>query len=219
MAITLADSWAKYDRAMEHFETLALESEEYLRGAQVSAVVTTDGGVASPSFEVDTPPPARLGTIAGDIAHNLRSALDVAAWQLAIDHDEAAARRRHTLVQFPLTGDPEGFKGHKALAFFSPAACRVVEALQPYQRSTEALGWLREISNSDKHRLATFSFAGMPAVPAGREVGVQGFGSLEIRFGTDEGHLGLFGVRAIAAAVAAALQVLEDNFAQSGVTT
>jgi hypothetical protein len=194
MAVNLADSWAKHERAMEHLGTLAIETDDYLHNVQVSAVVeSTAGGVVEGEFEVDGQPAPRLGTIVGDVVHNLRSALDVAAWQLAIDHDETEARRRPHLVQFPLARDVAGFTAHNALPFFSEDARRVLESLQPYQRSNEALGWLRELSNSDKHRVATFSFAGMSKMPTGAEVGVSGFGGLEVRFGGEDGHLGVFG--------------------------
>jgi hypothetical protein len=213
LGINLADSWAKHQRAMEHLGLLAIETDRYLRSVQVSAVVaTTEGGGIENQFEVDAQPPPRLGTIIGDIVHNLRSALDVAAWQLAIDHNEDAARKKHWRVQFPLAENPEAFKKHKALPFFSADARRALERLQPYHRSNEALGWLRELSNSDKHRVATFSFAGMPRMSAGAEVGVTGFGDLEVRFGGEEGHLGLFGVQAIAVTVEFALRNLEEQF-------
>jgi hypothetical protein len=97
---------------------------------------------------------------------------------------------------------------NSALAFFSESARVVIERLQPYQASMEALGWLRDLSNADKHRLATFSFTGLTESPAG-EVGVRKFSNLHVRFGTDEGHLGLMAIQAIAVSVEAALQEIE----------
>jgi len=172
VTIILICSWAKHERAMEHYATLAVESEAYLQQVQFSAEVVTmpDGGVET-QFYAEPPPPPRLGTIVGDVVHNLRSALDVAAWQLAIDHDEAKARDNQMRIQFPLTRNPAKFKKHKALPFFSEDARRVLERLQPYQPSHEALGWLRDLSNADKHRLTTFAFPGMTTVPDVEEVG------------------------------------------------
>jgi hypothetical protein len=213
MTVTLLGSWAKHERAMEHYATLAVESEAYLRQVQFSAeVATTPEGGAEPQFYAEPQPPPRLGTIVGDVVHNLRSALDVAAWQLAIDHDEAKARGDQLRIQFPLTRNAEKFKKHKALPFFSEDARLLLERLQPYQPSNQTLGWLRDLSNADKHRLATFAFPGMTAVPGVEEAGVEGFSNVHVRFGTDQGHLGLIGIRAIAAAVESALQELDENF-------
>ena len=111
MTVTLLGSWAKHEQAMEHYATLAVESEAYLRQVQFSAeVVTTPEGGVEPQFYAEPQPPSRLGTIVGDVVHNLRSALDVAAWQLAIDHDEAKARDDQLRIQFPLTRNPEEFQ-------------------------------------------------------------------------------------------------------------
>jgi hypothetical protein len=74
----------------------------------------------------------------------------------------------------------------------------------------EALGWLRDLSNADKHRVATFSFTGLIERPA-KDVGVRNFSNLHLRFATDEGHLGLMGVQAIAISVEAALREIESN--------
>jgi hypothetical protein len=97
MPFTLEDSWTKLARGKEHIGTLARECDEYLgAGPAFTANVYYDpeAGTVQPQFVGDPPPPPRIGTIVGDVAHNLRSALDVAAWQLAIAHDEDAARKR-----------------------------------------------------------------------------------------------------------------------------
>ncbi len=177
MLFTLEDSWSKLARGIEHLETLARECDEYLRaGPAFTAKVLYDpeAGTLEPQFSANPPPPRRIGTIVGDVAHNLRSALDVAAWQLAIARDEDAARKRRHLITFPLAERPARFEDHRALPFFTESARLVIERLQPYQTSMEALGWLRDLSNSDKHRIATYSFTGLNAAPTG-VVGVTVF--------------------------------------------
>jgi hypothetical protein len=64
----------------------------------------SDTGSIETRFLGKPSPPPRIGAIVGDVVHNLRSALDVAAWRLAIVHDEAAARKERNQVSFPLTG-------------------------------------------------------------------------------------------------------------------
>jgi hypothetical protein len=75
----------------------------------------------------------------------------------------------------------------------------------------EALGRLRDLSNADKHRVATFSFTRLTESPAA-DVGVTKFSNLHMRFGTDEGHLGVMAIQAIAASVEAALQDIEAGY-------
>jgi len=74
----------------------------------------------------------------------------------------------------------------------------------------EALGWLQRLSNSDKHRVTPFSFTGLSQV-ATPDVGVSAFANARILFGTDEGHLGLTGVQAIAVTVESAIHELEHE--------
>jgi hypothetical protein len=118
------------------------------------------------------------------------------------------------LVTFPLTKTGEAFLRHRALAFFSEQASALIESLQPYQPSMEALGWLRDLSNADKHRLATISFTAVAEDPS-VEAGTKAFSNLHVRFGTDEGHFGLMAVQAIAVTVEAAVQQIEALCADS----
>jgi hypothetical protein len=208
---SLADSWTKHARALEHLASLVGVCDTFLDTAVFSAEVKPgpEPGTVEPEFYAEPPPPARLGAIVGDVAHNLRSALDVAAWHLALVNDAAAARRRPNAVSFPITDDPDGFHGHRALPFFNETARRAAEGLQPYHHSNEALGWLRDTSNSDKHRIATYSFTGLTPSPI-REVGIRGYSHPQILFGTDEGRIGITGLAAIASAVESALVELDE---------
>jgi hypothetical protein len=74
----------------------------------------------------------------------------------------------------------------------------------------DALGWLRALSNSDKHRIATFSFMEINAETTG-EAGVMRFSSPHVLFGSEQGRIGIAGLYAIASAVEAALGELEEN--------
>ncbi len=78
----------------------------------------------------------------------------------------------------------------------------------------EAVGWLKDLSNADKHRVATFSFTGLAVEPV-PEVGVGKFSALHLLFGTDEGHLGFMGIQAIFVTVETALQEIESAVADS----
>jgi hypothetical protein len=169
MCITLDDSWTKLrSRKGAPCRAAALSQScgDYLDTEPeitVEMYNDPDTGSVETRFLGEPSPPTRIGAIVGDVVHNLRSALDVAGWQLAIANDEAAARKGRNQVSFPLTGCAEEFKRpHRALKFFSEPAREVIERLQPYQPSMEALGWLRDLFNADKHRVATFRSRGLP---------------------------------------------------------
>jgi hypothetical protein len=200
---TLEDSWTKHARGVEHLHALVAECDAYLGGAPAFSAEwfhEAEADTVGVQFRPEPPPSLRLGAIVGDIAHNLRSALDVAAWQLALAKDEEAARRQPYEIAFPLAETPERFRSHKVLPFVSDQALQVIERLQPYQPSMEALGSLRALSNSDKHRIATFSFMGINAETTG-EAGVTRFSSPHVLFGSEQGRVGITGLYAMASAV------------------
>jgi hypothetical protein len=218
MSVTLDDSWTKLARGREHLAALSQACGEYLdTGPEITVegYNDPDTGSVETRFIGEPSPPTRIGAIVGDVVNNLRSALDVAAWQLAIANDAAAARKERNRVSFPLTDCAEEFKKpHRALKFFSEPGREVIERLQPYQPSMAALGSLRALSNADKHRLATFSFTGLALQPVPK-VGLKKFPALHLLFGTDEGHLGFMGIQAIFVTVGAALQEIESSVAVS----
>jgi hypothetical protein len=109
-----------------------------------------------------TPPPLYLGLILGEMIHDLRSALDQLAWQLAISHAGEATLsdpRIGNLIVFPITDTPERFRNHKAAPYFDQQALQLMESRQPYQNAeshlVNPLAIVREWSNDDKHRVLT----------------------------------------------------------------
>ncbi len=163
----VGDAWIKHNRALTHMKALTTESLEFLQGEprpyHISVEFETEAKCHVARFVPVRQPDPQLGAIVGDIAHNLRSALDVTAWQLAIEHDAKAAKANRRLVTFPITTDERQFIRHDLLPYISDRALAVIESLQPYERADrghlEALGWLSRVSNADKHRIATGSFA------------------------------------------------------------
>src|SRR5438552_3478733 len=101
------------------------------------------------------PPSPWIGVVVGDVAHNLRSALDHLAWQLAtLDGDPPEPDK----VQFPIfSEEPKSFLDHPCLSGMRPEHRAVLEDLQPYkagdgsgQTPLELLAWIK---NTDKHLL------------------------------------------------------------------
>jgi hypothetical protein len=103
--------------------------------------------------------PASFGLFVGDFAHNLRSALDHLAWQLALLTTKTPGDR----TEFPIfEKEPEkGFltaEGVKRrIGDIPDEAQRLIEALQPYHRPEGAqrdpLWQLHRLDVIDKHRL------------------------------------------------------------------
>jgi hypothetical protein len=95
---------------------------------------------------------------ASDIVHSLRSSLDNLAYSLAVKHSGAAALVGNTQVQFPVCDTPECWAAEKPkrLSLLSQAAQTEIERLQPCNRIDKSLrsglSFLRELSNTDKHR-------------------------------------------------------------------
>jgi hypothetical protein len=101
------------------------------------------------------PPPMDLAVVLGDVTHNLRSALDHIAWQLAL---------LHTAEPIPATAFPilldtssKNVDRWKTLTKdILPDAKRVIEAVQPYHRGDAAKYdglWIPHLLwNEDKHR-------------------------------------------------------------------
>jgi len=106
-------------------------------------------------------PPDELGLIAGDCLHNLRSALDNLAFELAVAYTgEALSKSIAGDSGFPIFRDnnPQSAKKLKRMIRgVHPSAQEIIEGLQPYHSGmaywSKPLWILRELSNSDKHRL------------------------------------------------------------------
>ena len=94
----------------------------------------------------------------GDIAQNLRSALDHVVWQLVLANG-GTPKPGGGGTQFPILAEETR---HGSLAVrtvaggVSPAALKIIEAAQPYSTAADRYGSapaiVRHISNTDKHR-------------------------------------------------------------------
>jgi hypothetical protein len=177
---SLKGCWTKIRRAEEHRDSLnehILTTFEDTRN-RATMRADLDGETGYHILSLQTVPDLsalqeKVSVCVGDIIHNLRSALDHLAWQLACaftDGNPSQSRR----IQFPIEDDPKTFKtrcgklqDHGAwLAEIDPAHRAVIEEFQPYrgwaspsQRwfacDGHELALLRDLSNIDKHRMLT----------------------------------------------------------------
>jgi hypothetical protein len=185
----LRDAWIKHARALDHIQALNRACGSLLwdepRPYRIAVEFEADAECHVARFLELRAPDHELGSIVGDIAHNLRSALHVLAWQLALRHDRKAAKANRRLVTFPLCRSEKAFERHDALPFFSPDALAIIERLQPYdrlnRRHLETLRLLGNLANADKHRLPSGRFASIDfgdigyRADRGRVVSVEDF--------------------------------------------
>lgn len=169
MADPMRDAWVKHERALTHIQELNAACGELVaaepRPYRLTVAFEADADCHVVRFLELRAPDRQLGAMVGDVAHNLRSALDAAAWQLAIRHDRKAAKASRRQVAFPLSRGEKAFRRHDALQFFDEPALTAIERLQPYdrpgRRHVEALRLLAALSDADRHRVVDSCFASL----------------------------------------------------------
>jgi len=169
--------WLKIIRAKEHIDFFYGEIEMFwLTKPEPYAFIPEDDTKNSEKvfrFKVNREPPIGWSIIVGDIAFNLRSALDHLAWQLA----RLTTQKPYSRTEFPIFDSTDDFKksGIPKMRNIPPKAQQVIETLQPYHRGDWAdvdhLWLLHEINRIDKHREITpcfgesiVKYSGMPGI-------------------------------------------------------
>jgi hypothetical protein len=159
----------KLDRADDHLNALYEEFASVLdaHGAGFFAPVEFDaqtGWHVSKVGEFGEAGP-RISILAGEVAHQLRSALDHLAWQLV----EANQQTLNEHTAFPVRRAP--FSNGRSfvrtttrggtLQGVPPAAARLIEEAQPYHAAHPERHWLAVLDGlwqADKHRLLLTSY-------------------------------------------------------------
>lgn len=179
----MAESWRlKLDRADKHLREFQIAIGEYVRRSPYDAVRVVGGGDCrkhvgydcggSWSLRITEQPDPMLAVVAGDVIHNVRSALDHIAVALA-------PRERRYKASFPIEtrniwakkgrryidSDPQSRKRWRSSTQgMAPGAIAILKRLQPYQESTPdkaALALLSRLENADKHRQLTILTMGL----------------------------------------------------------
>lgn len=164
----LDGSRAKVQRAKEHFQDLIAEASAFrnLNPYGVARDDNLDTGEQVWRARVSRSIPPELTLIVGDVIHNLRAALDFAAWQLEIANGRTPSRT----TQFPIwnrgAADPTtiaAIREHQArrerqLRAFGEPAMALIERLQPDSRgdpkwTLHPLWLLHQLDVWDKHKL------------------------------------------------------------------
>jgi hypothetical protein len=151
----------KLIRAGQQARMLNRHCEAYVASAPIELVARFDAATASHLvYTQGRPPPLYLKLILGEIIHDLRSALDQLAWQLAIQHtqpSELASRKAMNAIQFPISSSEDSFRTHRAMRYFGKDAAAQIDVLQPYHNVgsplINPLAVVQELSNTDKHQV------------------------------------------------------------------
>jgi len=161
----------KLERAVAHIETLNKAIQRFRETQSHELVRDFDAETGEDVWWIDgiyDDPPVAWSPLVGDILHNLHSALDHLAWQLAIrknfGHDLPSEYR----ATFPIfknrsrfwrkrpDGHWTGLSGAASLLRFPGDARSLVLAVQPYKDGNRApdhpLWALHQLSNEDKHK-------------------------------------------------------------------
>jgi hypothetical protein len=173
---------AKIERAKEHIEQLDLNILRFERKAYtLRAEPDINSGLLN-YFVVDMglgDPPVPLRLLAGEIAYQLRSALDHIIYILAKD-------ARENKREFPIFEELDKYESDapSKIKGVSPRAETIIKDAQPFHASSpheHPLWMLHKINNTDKHRVipacsvytsqVTTDFSGGPVYFINLEVG------------------------------------------------
>lgn len=161
---------AKVDGAFEDFERLKAGVADFLNGNPYGVEVEydRDTGWHTAYARIREEPPLPLSVILGEIAHDVRSAMDHIAWELAREHlDRQPAEGEAHSISFPAALSESAFLSNRTVHnFMSERAKTTVAGLQPYSRphplhgpSANALAVITDVWNTDKHRTLHLAFA------------------------------------------------------------
>jgi hypothetical protein len=150
----------KIERAKRHLQELETTITEYQRRARPT-FVKTDREINPWEVRIAEQVPKGIPLIVGDIAHSLRSALDVMLCDIAALRDVGLQD-----MAFPFADSAEKFKDklaapNKTSAFkkLGGDVIRLIEESQPFNGGNKLLRGLHDINNQDKHRMALPMFA------------------------------------------------------------
>jgi 3',5'-cyclic AMP phosphodiesterase CpdA len=161
---------AKIERAKKHLRDLATE----VLALENTAIVVMDLDTGVPPHpitflhkpiadtDIQNVPtlPIDVVSIAGDLVHNLRAALDHLAQQLALVGCPALTDKELRQIEFPIAETQAKYKTDKArkIKGMRPEAIEAIDRLKPYKGGNDALWRIHELDNIDKHR-ALFTMA------------------------------------------------------------
>jgi hypothetical protein len=175
----------KVQRAHHHLQEISAHLGPWINGDKHSSWVESDpnqtGKLAVMATVSDQPPVDPLSVMLGECLHNLRSAVDLLAFDLAVAYTKPLPDDIAESSEFPIFGDqdrqghpgvgnrnfhlrrskapkqPAPSSGLHKIRGMHPGAQAIIEGLQPYRRGTDfredPLWRLHVLDNINKHRL------------------------------------------------------------------
>lgn len=166
MPLPLDGPWAKLDRASEHLVALKRGCEVFLQTKPyyVAAEFEPDEARYAILLRVPRAVPLALSVVVGDFLHDLRSALDQAAWLLACRSRPVEFLWQDNIapgIAWPFQDAPGKLANHGLGCRVADDARAVLDRAQPYQGTDRALALkqLDTLWNIDKHRVVHGGFA------------------------------------------------------------
>jgi hypothetical protein len=171
------DLSVKVDRAHKHLSDFQLEVNRFFRPPYPYEIIPEDDaqkGERSYYLRVHKEIPPEFSAFIGDIAQNLRSALDHLAWHL-VQSCSILPKAKERDIYFPIFEDAREYEEEKMrkIKGMTDAATQAIDDLMPYGRLDKnnpmagignlALYWLNAINLQDKHRLLIPVWAAAPA--------------------------------------------------------
>ena len=170
--VAVIEPWAvKLDRAAEHIRELRRSIEALKASGDLGAITDRTGAERVVRLIAKGEPAPRLSAIVGDVAHNLRSALDCIA--VAASEQEQArplTDAEERLIQFPITKSAKEFEQEcgRRLSLAGRSSIELIRSRQPWYLADLAsdldpdrrdsairhhqLSTVAWLSNTDKHR-------------------------------------------------------------------
>jgi hypothetical protein len=118
-------------------------------------------------FDFSQPPLPLFSVMVGEMAHDLRSALDHLVWREAVECvGLKKAERNAPVITFPFAKGSAEFKTAPALKYVGADARAILERHQPYKRGKgqgpKSLALLHWFNRMDKHRTVQVTAVGAP---------------------------------------------------------
>jgi hypothetical protein len=173
----ILDLLVKVDRAYKHLINFQLEVQRFFNPPYPYEVIAEDDSEAGERtyyLRVHKQIPPEFSAFIGDIAQNLRCALDHLAWHL-VKTSPVIPKTEDRNIYFPIFEDATEYQKGKLrkMLGMTDAAIQSIDDIKPYGRLDKrnpsagignlALYWLSAINIQDKHRLLIPAWAAAPA--------------------------------------------------------
>ncbi len=172
----------KVERAKQHIDELDAMFASFLamNKEQIFTYCDPEGGHRSLGI-TPLPAPPMFNILVGDIAHNLRSALDHIAGEIT-SLATSGCQKAIMKSKFPVSSDPEAFETAIA-THIAPHNARVAAALVSEMKRSNTwqanISGLNSLNNADKHRAVVVVVTAIGLAAEGMRIGGNYVGKIE----------------------------------------